>query len=129
MKNSLFPAKLVGLVCQLKESWKTDRNLPLLETFTLEGYPDDNHLRYPLYSTGVKEHSPLDSGRRFRLAIPNTPNTVECISAIMVELYDSNENLVASYPVARLTGAFALAVEVEILTVILGSYGFRVTTE
>jgi len=125
MKNTLYPVKLVGLINQLRKVWGTDESLPSLERFVLKGYPNDNHLRYPLLTTGVHEYAPLVDACWIRLVVPS----VEDIDAVRVELYGFEETILASYPASQLTGAFALAVEVEILTIILGGYGFRVTTQ
>lgn len=130
MKNTLFPVKLIGLVDQMKTVWKTDANLLPLGGFDLEGYPADNRLRYPLVTTGVKEYVPLVDAVKIRLAIPRDGvNTIEDLWLVAVELYGYDGKFLASYPLTNLTGAFALAIEVEILTIILGGYGYRVTAE
>lgn len=122
VSNCLFPVKLLALVNEAAKSisWGKDRH-------GLTDYPEDGLTRIMLMTPEMHQafdDSYTNESTRFRLAVPkDIDHLVAVYEQTRVEVYSANELLLGSYTVNVLNRQQAMAVQIELMYMIIQANG------
>lgn len=130
--NFLFPAKLLSLLQTITQL----RNYNQLVTDTLDmalNMPVDSNKRLSLSMAAVQKSAQQDYGMenvRVRLIIPARLDVTTVMNSPLIEVYNiaNNGQTVTQYNYKQLSPQLALAVEVEMFSIVAKGLGAKLVT-
>ena len=118
--NALFPIKLMSILTALKDNAKWQSQIHFAEQPTGCQYPKDGRTRVALMAPQLMHVVVKESELSyFRVRLAYSPDNFRISKNTLLELYDVNGKLIKVWPHSEWSTTLSLAIETEMLEILL----------